>query len=219
MLSLTGGLRGPFKGVSLLTHFDGSFADSSLLNNSFTSIGTPLTTTVNPKWGTACYLGAAVSGLRKTSELSAFSFNSTEDFTIECWAYTAPSIPIGILITGRINVTPYTSYALYVSGATVNWLQDAAANLLVGTATNSQWNHIAISRSAGTIRMYVGGVLQQQVACFRTYVCNELNIGVDGSGNSNLYGYTGRMDDLRVTKGTGLYTANFTPPSAAFPNP
>jgi hypothetical protein len=219
MLSLTGGLRGPFKGVSLLTHFDGSFADSSLLNNSFTTVGTPSTTTVNPKWGTACYLGATLSGLRKTSELSAFSFNSTEDFTIECWAYTAPSQPVGILIGGRSAATPATAYILYVNNTGVYWLQDNAANLLTGSAPNNQWNHIAISRAAGTLRMFVGGVQQGAIACTRTYTCNQLNIGVDGSGTSNANGYTGRMDDLRVTKGTGLYTANFTPPSAAFPNP
>jgi len=219
MLSLIGGLRGPFKGVSLLMHFDGSFADSSLLNNSFTSVGSPTTTTVNPKWGSACYLGVAFTGLRKTSELSAFAFNSTEDFTIECWAYTAPSIPTGILIAGRIATTPATSYVLYVGGATVNWLQNNSANLLTGSATNNQWNHIAVCRASGTLRMFVGGVLQQSIPCTRTYLCNELNIGVDGSGTSNQFGFTGTMDDLRVTKGTALYTANFTPPSAAFPNP
>lgn len=220
MLALLGSLRkSVFQGVSLLLHFDGSFADSSLLNNSLTSVGSPLTTTVNPKWGTACYLGATVSGLRKTSELSAFSFASTEDFTIECWVYTAPSQPIGILITGRINATAATSYTLYVNGATVNWLQDPAANLIYGNVVSNQWNHVAVCRASGTLRIFCSGVLQQSIPCTRTYLCNELNIGCDGSAASNQYGFTNRIDDLRVTKGTGLYTANFTPPSAAFPNP
>lgn len=201
-------------------HFDGSFVDNSLLNNSLTPVGTPLTTAVNPKWGTECYLGATLSGLRKTTGLSPFAFASSEDFTIECWAYTQTGILNGAIITGRAATTPSTSYLLYAGGTTVNWLQNNSINLLTGTAPNNQWNHIAVCRASGTTRLFVNGIIQA-TATFdtRTYACNELNVGVDGSGTSNSTAFTGRMDDLRVTKGIGLYTANFTPPTAAFPNP
>jgi hypothetical protein len=39
-------------------------------------------------------------------------------------------------------------------------------------------------------------------------------------GNTNNFGsfdFNGRMDEIRISKGIARYTADFTPPSAAFP--
>jgi hypothetical protein len=39
-------------------------------------------------------------------------------------------------------------------------------------------------------------------------------MGADAGGAT----YIGYIDEFRITKGIARYTANFTPPTAAFPN-
>ena len=40
---------------------------------------------------------------------------------------------------------------------------------------------------------------------------------LDGEIGSTLTYFAGELDDFRITKSVALYTANFTPPTAAFP--
>lgn len=80
------------------------------------------------------------------------------------------------------------------------------------------WTHIALCRSGSSTRLFLDGV---QTGSTYTDTNNYLGpanrpvIGASGLslGGSALNGY---IDDLRITK-FARYTANFTPPTAAFP--
>jgi hypothetical protein len=65
--------------------------------------------------------------------------------------------------------------------------------------------------------LFIDGVLVSSatLAGALTTNANPVYIGArsDGTGALN-----GRIDDLRITKGVARYTANFTPPTAPFPN-
>jgi hypothetical protein len=108
--------------------------------------------------------------------------------------------------------TGVVSYAKKYSGTY------AYLNTPVGTVDTSKFYHIAVVRNEPTTTIYVDGV-NKASAEMGTF---------DGSGDGNLLilashvdgsnCHNGSMDELRITKGVARYTANFTPPTAPFPN-
>lgn len=88
------------------------------------------------------------------------------------------------------------------------------------------WTHVAItseafSGSQNTLRLFVDGVLNDDAVATTTsssldsFASTSFWIGPrDGVGFRGIWGY---LDEYRVTLAT-RYTANFTPPTAAFPN-
>lgn len=226
MLAFNGALRPKsltpdpfFSSVNLLMHFDGSFVDNSSLATSLTTVGTIQTTATNTKFGSACFLGTAQGGLRLTTGLTPYSFG-TGSFTIEAWIYLATTFATaGIIAGGRTSITDSTAWLFYVTGINAYFLQNNAANVVIGSMATNSWNHVAVSRTGTSTRLFINGN-QAQITTTdtRNYACNELNVGFDGSGTSNGNSLNGRMDELRITKGVCRYAANFTPPTAAFPN-
>jgi hypothetical protein len=95
----------------------------------------------------------------------------------------------------------------------------AGANRITGgVVTGGAWIHIALSRSASLTRLFMDGV-QQGVTVSDTYNFNGMRSRV-ASNFALTSGVTliGNMDDIRITKGIGRYTTNFTPISTAFPD-
>ena len=85
----------------------------------------------------------------------------------------------------------------------------ASSNLTAGV-----WRHIVYVRNGNVITLYINGTsvaTQAFSGPMKEDGSNDFLITVVGSG---LNGY---MQDVRITKGIARYTANFTPPTAAFP--
>ena len=77
-------------------------------------------------------------------------------------------------------------------------------------ATN-RWYHLAITRESTTQKMYIDGELVGSATVSNDFSQNKATIGSDvGTGE----GWDGFISNVRLIKGTALYTANFTPPSA-----
>ena len=86
-----------------------------------------------------------------------------------------------------------------------------------------QWYHVAVSRVSGQLRVFVDGViLGTPIADANTYFAGTARTAVMAQCNNSPNGVTGTkfdgfQDEFRLTVGVGRYTANFAPPSAAFP--
>ena len=155
-----------------------------------------------------------------TEDLLAFG---TGDFTVEFWMRadaTASGSNSPILIDFR-NSSGSVAPLLYISVGTTDliWWVNGAARI-TGTSSFSigTWHHIAVSRNSGSTKMFVdGSQVGSTYSDTQNYVVhtNRPVIGTNG-GNVSIGHFQGRMQDIRITKGKGRYTANFTPPATEF---
>lgn len=160
--------------------------------------------------GTGDYLTASAS--------DDFVFGSG-DFTVEAWVYPKTrGVERGIVNnwqgggafifrltnTNKLNI-------LYYTGSNVQ-----------KTSTDSVpancWSHVTVVRNGNNIYFYINGVAdsggaQSETGTIAYYngAAKDLKIGTSGDTGNLFNGY---ISDLRIVKGTAVYTAAFTPPTA-----
>ena len=82
------------------------------------------------------------------------------------------------------------------------------------------WYHVACVRSGNLVYLFVDGTLLNAggTAFSKTIKDTTTTLKVGALEYDTTYHYylNGWIDDLRITKGVGRYTADFTPPSAAY---
>ena len=85
-----------------------------------------------------------------------------------------------------------------------------------GNLSTSTWHHVAAVRSGNTMYMFKDGVLYGGSGQSVTHTFNNPTSDVTIGGNIASGGYlNGKISNLRLVKGTALYTSNFTSPTAA----
>ena len=211
-------------GTKILTCQSNRFIDNSAAPATITANGTPKVVSSNPfnlPAGLAAYGSGYFNGSPTwlSIPLTAALTLGSVDFTIEAWIYkntggvaelfgntAAINYAIDCYATNNSN---YPQMSISSNGTTTT-------NIVGGTviATN-RWYHIAWVRSGTTINIYVNGVLDG-TGVFSGAVFSGGDITVSGIGarpaggapDSWLNGY---ISNLRIVKGTAVYTAAFTP--------
>ena len=204
-----------FSSVSLLLHMDGSnesttFTDGSSNALTVTTVGNAKITTADSKFGGSCL------DLRNTGRLTIASnplFNYT-DFTVEMWAKRTGSTgsfdTLFEMGTREIMIRPNNG-----ASGTLRLNDGGFTNENLYTMPLNQWMHLAMVRSGSSVRFFVDGV---QIASRTDGVqlsSAEMWIG-DGFSAPGRY-FLGFVDELRMSS-IARYTANFTPPTAPFPD-
>lgn len=142
------------------------------------------------------------------------------DFTIECWVYFN-SFNNQPQITNTANSNSSNlSYALAtLSGALKYFLSstgstwNVASGVNIGTARTNSWNHVALVRNGTTITPYLNGVAGTTTTTSATLFAFTSTLPVGSAGTAANY-TNGYISNFRIVKGTAVYTANFTPPTA-----
>jgi len=142
------------------------------------------------------------------------------DFTIEGFVYvSAESGSQQTFVakgTGADNQASYhialtTSeiWVYYLSSNGSTWNISSADQM--GAGRLNYWQHIALVRSGNTVTPYLDGVAGTPTSTSATIFDGNkpFTIGADDPGNQKLNGF---ISNVRVIKGTALYTSEFTPP-------
>jgi hypothetical protein len=221
-----------FSNVSLLLHGYGANNSTTITDSS-----------PSPKTATAVHGAKIVTGVadpfgNTARGVMAFTDNSSirlppssvwdlpGDFTIEMWSNqgaaagdfatmfeygsTSNNVDQGVLMrTGDSRIfLPNTSTVL---ASSVQY-------------TQGSWIHWALVRNGSTVNAYRHGTSIASSTVTVTLTASGLgSLGTGGiwlgdSVHSPNRGWNGYLADLRVTKGIARYTANFTPPTAPFPD-
>ena len=146
--------------------------------------------------------------------------NGTGDFTIEWFMYPIASTN---LYPRVFQIGTYSSQSIGVSlegsdGSRTFYFWTPLGALTVASSTNyiNAWYHIAISRSGTSLRFFVNGSLVGGVVTNSSDFSNTtdaLAIANESTASTGA-AYKGYITNFRWVKGTALYTANFTTPTA-----
>ena len=154
---------------------------------------------------TAFTSGSSVS-VPSTSELQF----GTGDFTVEGWVYLN-SYGGGY---SAVVSTSSSNWILRINNGQVVWFSQLNGGTNNASATVfglNQWSHIAVTRQAGTLKIYLNGSQILGVADPSDYnSSNTIYFGRQDA--SNAYGLEGYLQDFRLYKGIAKYTSSFSPP-------
>ena len=142
----------------------------------------------------------------------------TEDFTTEVWVKPTGTGGDQYIMSWEGAGANASHHGMNIYNN--NWRIGGFNNYLVGGnvgLTAQKWSHIAISRIAGVMKVYVNGAKIGTVNWNSSISCtNSFTLGrYSGSGAHYFQGY---MQDWRVYKGVGKYTDDFIPASATNPD-
>jgi hypothetical protein len=214
-------------GSSLLTLQTNGFNDTSNNNLTITPAAAAAAVSVQPfsplrvldSWspttvGGSMYFDGSGDYLNVSSVDTAFG--STADFTIDFWIY-----PTVINSATKAIFDPRTSDdsahpLVWISTANKIYYFTTNAARITGTTTltANQWYHVALVRNSGTTTLYLNGTVQGTPWADTTNYVTATTFRIAQRYTGTAFNYAGYIHNLRVVKGTAIYTSAFTPPTA-----
>lgn len=231
-----------FSNVLLLAGFNGADGsttitdESSYARGSASIAGDAQIDTAVTKYGSGALLLDGTGDWVSWPDHGDWDISSTVNFQLELWLRWAAgaNLSAGYTLMSQYNASAdERAYRLrYETDGTLkfDYSADTVNNI---TAVSAAWSpstevfyHVAYSRVGGVSRLFVDGVklAQSSVSNFDPAGSDApFRIGAHESGGAGTSLFNGHIDEVRFTKiltgsaSTQLYTADFTPPTSAFP--
>jgi hypothetical protein len=139
------------------------------------------------------------------------------DMTVECWFYsTAASLGTRSEHLFAFVQDATNRESLYFNGTTLTfWTSSGAGSgprITYANTPQNQWIHVAVTKSGSLFTMYINGVSVGTSTTTQYSTSNQsLQIGTYNSAGTAADNFTGYISNVRVVKGTPVYTTNFIP--------
>lgn len=200
------------------------FMDNSTGSTLITRNGNPIQGSFSPygeKWsnyfdGTGDYLSAPNN--------AAFLFESG-NFTVEFWFNTLQTTANATLVTREWGGNPYPGgWTIQLNGnsgsaMSIFWADFSTSTAFMVANTTAYrdglWHHVAWVRNGTSFVLYLDGVSVATATSSTAFSTtgNTITIGNDLTFGSGARAYLGHISNLRIVKGTAVYTSEFTPPT------
>lgn len=212
--------------AKLVLHCDGAdgsttFTDSSSGGKTVTANGNAQVDTAQSKFGGASCLLDGTGDYLSVADSADWDFGSG-DFTIDLWFRGAVVTGAYAFVSQWNGTGNQRSWELYYDGSNLNfsWSTTGANGFSVARAwspSTNTWYHLACVRTGSTIKLFVDGTQLGADGTNSDTIFNgtaSLLVGADTGGTADFL--NGWVDEVRVSKGTARWTANFTPPTEAY---
>ena len=205
--------------TKLLLHGDGiAIVDSSLNPKSISRVNSPYTVS-DSMFGTGSirFTGSNYLSMGSSNDFSV----GTGDFTVELFIKFKSINTYNPICNSTNDVNSADSSKWYINYAPGTGLyigQHSSSNSAVTawSASIDTWYHLAITRTSGTIKIFIDGT-EQTVS--NSTVLNNISFNQSGflvGRVTSLSGLDAQIDEFRFTKGIAR---NITVPTVAYPNP
>jgi len=217
--------------VVLLLNFNGAnnsttFTDSSTNNFTITRFNTPVISTTQSKFGGASGFFDLEGNVISAPNNEDFNMRAG-NFTMEIWAYTTVTSQRQFILYRGNNAGAADSSSFSLEITALNKIRfvlidslgsfPANTNEIISSGSISQntWTHIAAVRDGNTVTLYINGTSDGTVSVTGKSMrsVNQVVKIADYTSTGALE-FRGYLDDLRITKGKAVYTANFTAPTS-----
>lgn len=211
-----------FNNVTALVNTSGTngaqnntFIDSSTNNFTLTRFGNATQGSFSPYGENWSNFFNGVSDELVVASNDAFKLG-TGNFTVEMWIN--PTEFTGVNNGTLFNIGTYiTGLFIRVTSSIINVyiLNSERLKISRGTIiTINNWYHLALVRNGSTCTLYVNGNSIGTFTESGSISPTDATIKIAKSAHSSTETHVGYISNLRLVKGTAIYTANFTPPTA-----
>ena len=198
--------------TDLLIAHAATITDGSSNSIAVTANGDAAVSSFAPKYGMYSVAFDGTGDWLKTASSSNLNLYNT-DFTIEGWIYASSPGASQHIWSSFIDGSNRESFYLSNS-TTLTWWTNGSARIN-GTISANTWHHVAIVNNSNTTTMFIDGSKQGEWASSSYSDGNRLVwLGTYNDGGYGPDSFTGYISNIRLLRGTALYSNSFTAPTA-----
>ena len=131
-----------------------------------------------------------------------------DDFTVELWAYTTTANAHPCYISLNVNGSNYAAFRIEYWNGNLNLLHsyNGTSHASGGSfaITLNAWQHIVVSRIAGSVSVYVNGVPKLTYSLPGSLLAQQNSRIGDFFGSNGYYSFSGNIATTKIYKGKGL---------------
>jgi hypothetical protein len=156
------------------------------------------------------------------------AFEIPGDFTVEAFFYclSLPATGLFSVIISKGAAGVFQPYYIFIndtgnilfysSSNGSSW--NVASEVSFGTVKLRRWHHIAVSRVGANLRLFLDGSLITTITNSAALYDNTRAVAIGARSDGTEDKFVGWISSVRLVKGTGVYTSNFTPPTNSLTN-
>jgi len=207
-----------FRKVLGIAVYTGNFTPSTSSLTSTQASGTNITAIDQPVVKNYSVYLNGVNQYLTAPNNAGYVFGAAE-FTVETWIYVTDITRANASIVSLWTTAGGKAFQMRTMSGNIRvdynttLFQSSPSSVI---AANT-WYHVAWVKSTANSNVYLNGSLVSSVAAPVSITAStallSVGFGLDGQGTT--YYFPGYISNMRLVKGTAVYTANFTPASAA----